>query len=80
METVELEVCMKLPYFRYMSFFQWPLLPELMMCSDDAKLCYGLPTLSDEFPPGKLSQEDLEAFKYMYATYGTFHMFSLIEI
>jgi len=50
------------------------------MCSNDANLFYGLPTLSGEVPPGKLSTEDMEAFEYMYATYSEFPMFSLIEI
>jgi len=61
----------KLPnIFRYMFAFQWPLLPELMLNSDDAKL---LENFAYQYAKhGTFSLEDIEAWKYTFATYSMY--------
>ena len=51
-----------------MFFFQWPVLPELFMCSDDTKALEV--ALFHTTKHGTFSLEDIEAFKYTLATYG----------
>jgi len=55
--------------YRYMAYFQWPVLPELDLLSESA-----IPSLFRDANPGMLSADDVEAYKFTLATYSAFQI------
>jgi len=51
-----------------MLFFQWPILPELTLCSGCADFVE-VADVGRQAKPGTFLQEDLEAFKSTVASY-----------
>jgi hypothetical protein len=58
-------------FFRYMFFFQVPVLPQLYLRADDlVALKHALCGRDMGAKPGAFTAEDIEAYKYTFATYG----------